>query len=111
MLRHPVWRDLISSVVILRQLAGVTLQPFFDAVHLRASSPAEDNLGHVPATLQDVPDIQDFKESAANTATPRYGSHQVEVGLCGEGPEEYNGYHEHLAASHESRCADREVQD
>lgn len=57
MLRRPVWRDLISSVVLLRQLVGVTLQAFFDAFHLRASSAAEDNLGHVPATLQDVPDI------------------------------------------------------
>ena len=49
--RRRVLRYLLSSVVGLRHFVGVTLQAFLHVVHLRASSAAEDNLRHVPATI------------------------------------------------------------
>ena len=97
-------------MVRLRHFVGVTLQAFLHLVHLRASSTAEDNLRHVPAALQDVSDIQDFEDSATNTATSWHRSHKIEIGLGGKGPDEDYRYQEHLAAGHESRCANREVQ-
>ena len=107
MLRRPVLGYLLPSVVSLRHFVCVTLQAF---LHICASSAAEDNLRHVPATLQDVSDIQDFEESAADTATSRHKSHQIKIGLGGKGPDKDHRYREHLVASPESRCANREIQ-
>lgn len=99
----------LSSVVGLRHFVGVTLQAFIHVVHLRVPSAAKDNLRHVPAALEDVSDIQDFEESTTNTATSWHRPHQVKVRLSGEGPDKDYRYQEHLAASHESRCAYREI--
>lgn len=109
-LQPPVLSCLVSDIAILRHFVGVTLRPLFNVIHLCAPSAAEDNLRHVPATPQDVSDIQDLEESAANAATSGHGSHQIQIRLRGEAPEENDRYQKHLAASHESRCADGEVQ-
>ena len=109
--RSDVCRCRVIDGAILRHFVGVALRPFFNGIHLGAPSAAEDNLRHVPATLQDVSDIQDFEESAANTAASRHRSHQIEIRLRGEAPEEHNRYQEHFAARHERRRADREVED
>ena len=79
-------------------------------LHRRASPAAEDNLGHIPAPLQNIPDIQDLEESPADATAPGHGSHQVEIGLRGESPEEDDRDDEHLAAGHEGGRADREVE-
>ena len=100
----------ISGSAILCHVVRVALRPLFDHIHGRALSAAEDDLRHVPAPAEDVSDIQDVEESATDTATSGHGSPQIQIWLRAEGPEEYDRYQKHLAARHEGRRADCEVQ-
>lgn len=100
----------IVCVVLLRHFIGIFLDTFFYVVRLQAPSAAKHNIRHVPATLENVSNIQDVEESATDTAASRHGSPQLKVGFCGESPDEYDRYQEHFAASHKSRGTNRKVQ-
>ena len=98
-------------MVVSGLLANVTFQTLLEMVRLCTPSAAEGDLHHIPDSLQDIPDVQDFEECAGDTATSRQRTHQIQIRLGGEGPQKHKRYQEHLTACHEGWGADREVQD
>lgn len=101
---------LVSSGFVPYRLVTVNLQTFFHMLWMQPPSAAEEDFRHIPATLEDVSNVQDFQESTTNTAASRHGTHEIQIGRGSEGPKKDDRYDGHFAVRHKCWCANRKVE-